>query len=338
MFDVCFLHIGFEKTGTSSIQQFLHRNRNQLAQRGYYHPLSLDVPNNTYLYVYAAEEERINEVHRAVRQGLSPEEFRAKVERDLEMELSGRSGTLVLSNEHLHSEVRSHAGIERLKRLIEPYCKKIVVVAYLRRQDRTAISQYSTALKSGMDHLPRVLGFPRADAIDYYYDYALVLENYASVFGREQMEVRVFEPELLTSGNAVLDFAGAIGLGDFAWLEMPSVANASLRPIALRFLAEVNKRLPVLHRGGANPARARLIRAIEQHYSGGGPTVLRSEAEAYFQAFAETNERVRAEYFPSRTALFSDDFSMYPVKAPDEKPLTFEDAARMAAILWASSV
>jgi len=177
MFDCCYLHIGFEKTGTTSIQQFLHRNRGELAKKGFYHPVSLDTPNNTFLYVAAADEDRINDAHKIVRRGLSAEAFRAKVALDLSAELKGRGGTLVLSNEHMHSEVRSPAAVTRLKDLLRPHCKEIKILAYVRRQDRVAVSQYSTALKVGLDYLPPV--FPSmAQGLDYYFDYHAVLSNY----------------------------------------------------------------------------------------------------------------------------------------------------------------
>jgi hypothetical protein len=335
MFNTCYLHIGFEKTGTTSIQRFLHRNRAALAGRGFYHPQSLDAPNNTFLYVYAAEEERINDAHRVARRGLSTEEFRSKIRSDLKSELTDRKGNLVVSNEHLHSELRSIEAISRVRELLSPYCEKIFIVAYLRRQDRTAVSQYSTAIKSGLSYLPEV--FVNVEkGIDYYFDYDAVLKNYSSVFGRENLIVRVFEKENLVGQDVVLDFADAIGLKDFSWLEKQRPTNESLRPIALRFLAEANKHLPLIVGNGPNPVRERLVAAMELHHAGSGPVVARAKAKAFYDAFAESNERVRREYFPDRPALFSDDFSMYPETPTTERELTFEDAARVASILWAS--
>jgi hypothetical protein len=335
MFRICHLHIGLEKTGTTSIQRFLHRNRAVLDQRGYYHPLSLDAPNNTFLYVYAAEEERINDAHRVVRRGLSSEAFRSKIRSDLKAELAGREGSLVISNEHLHSELRSVEAIARVRDLLSPYCEKIVVIAYLRRQDRTAVSQYSTAIKSGLSYLPEVF-VNVASGIDYYFDYDAILRNYAAVFGRENIVARVFEKEKLIGRDAVLDFADTIGLKDFSWLERQKPTNESLRPLALRFLAEANKHLPLLVGNGPNPVRERLIAAMELHHGGSGPVVARAKAKAFCEAFTAVNERVRVEYFPERTSLFSDDFSMYPEAPAKEREPTFEDAARVAAILWAS--
>ena len=47
----CFLHIGVEKTGTTSIQKFLYLNRALLNQNGYQLTDSLSKPNNTGITV-----------------------------------------------------------------------------------------------------------------------------------------------------------------------------------------------------------------------------------------------------------------------------------------------
>jgi hypothetical protein len=331
MFDKCYLHIGLEKTGTTSIQKFLHVNRTELELKGFFHPASLESPNNTALFVYAAEEDRINDAHRIIRGGRSAETFRTYLEGKLSAELSGRSGVLVLSNEHLHSEVRTVGAIQRVLDLLVPHCRSIKVVAYLRRQDRVSVSQYSTGLKSGLQELPEV--FKEVDdQLEYYFSYDKVLSNYAMVFGEENVCVRLFERELLKDGDAVSDFCGVIGLTDFSWLQRSKQSNESLRPIALRFLAEMNRHIPLVVNGTANPLRMNIIRAIEQHYAGSGPVASKDKALWFYSQFQQSNELVRQKYFPDRAQLFSDDFSMYQDvgQAPD---LTFEDAARMASIL-----
>ncbi|MEQ1755706.1 MAG: hypothetical protein ABL973_16415 [Micropepsaceae bacterium] len=331
MFDKCYLHIGLEKTGTTSIQKFLHVNRSELELKGYFHPTSLEAPNNTALFVYAAEEDRINDAHRIVRGRRGAEAFRPYLRERLSAELSGKSGTLVLSNEHLHSEVRTIGAIQRVRELLAPHCGTIKVVAYLRRQDRVSVSQYSTGLKSGLQELPDV--FKKVDEqLEYYFSYDKVLSNYSMVFGEENVCVRLFEKELLKDGDAVLDFCSVIGLTDFSWLQRSKQSNESLRPIALRFLAEMNRHIPLVVNGTANPLRMNIIRAIEEHYAGSGPIVSKDKALWFYSQFRESNEVVRKKYFPGQARLFSDDFSMYQdvASAPD---LTFEDAARMASIL-----
>jgi hypothetical protein len=187
-----------------------------------------------------------------------------------------------------------------------------------------------------MDFLPEVFK-PLDESIEYYFNYDKILDNYAEVFGEQNIIARIFEPELLVGQDPVLDFAHLIGLRDFSWLRRPTRTNESLRPEALRFLAEVNKHIPVILNNTANPVRLKLITAIEQHYAGSGPVATREEARRFYSQFSDANESLRVKRFPERAALFSDDFSMYP-ESTSEVGLTFEDASQIAAIMLSSLV
>ena len=54
MIDECILHIGTEKTGTTSIQKFLATNRTLLKANGVLYPLSPGKVNHIGLEAYAA--------------------------------------------------------------------------------------------------------------------------------------------------------------------------------------------------------------------------------------------------------------------------------------------
>jgi hypothetical protein len=185
-----------------------------------------------------------------------------------------------------------------------------------------------------MQFLPEVFK-PLDENIEYYFNYDRVLDNYAEVFGDQNIIARIFEPDFLVGRDAVLDFAQVIGLTDFSWLRRMPNTNESLRPVALRFLAEVNKHIPVLVNNTANPLRLKLIKAIEQHYAGSGPVETREKARWFYDQFADFNEALRRKRFPERVTLFSDDFSMYPEQIVEDD-FGFEDASQVAAIMLAS--
>ena len=58
----CFLHIGVEKTGTTSIQKFLYLNRALLNQNGYQLTDSLSKPNNTGITVLSLSSLKNEEI------------------------------------------------------------------------------------------------------------------------------------------------------------------------------------------------------------------------------------------------------------------------------------
>ena len=49
MFETLYLHIGIEKTGTTSIQKSLDQNRDSLLELGYYYPKQFSVGLNSHL-------------------------------------------------------------------------------------------------------------------------------------------------------------------------------------------------------------------------------------------------------------------------------------------------
>lgn len=51
----CFLHIGTEKTATTTIQSFLSLNRKRLREYGYFYPESIGFLNHSSLSIAAYE-------------------------------------------------------------------------------------------------------------------------------------------------------------------------------------------------------------------------------------------------------------------------------------------
>ena len=54
----CYLHIGTEKTVTTTIQSFLSTNREYLKDQGFYYLESLGSPNNRYLSLLGFDQSR----------------------------------------------------------------------------------------------------------------------------------------------------------------------------------------------------------------------------------------------------------------------------------------
>ncbi len=58
------VHIGTEKTGTSSIQMFLYKNRKKLIKSGYHFLQSAGKTNNWALPAFFSSDDRFNELYR----------------------------------------------------------------------------------------------------------------------------------------------------------------------------------------------------------------------------------------------------------------------------------
>src|SRR5438045_23824 len=115
---VCFLHIGTEKTGTTSIQNFLSKNRSRLEQQGILYPRSPGNQNHTALAVYALRPGKQGGIRRS--SGVSsPKQvprFRERLSTELDEEVAtSGSSIMIFSNEHLSSRLLTETEIERVK-------------------------------------------------------------------------------------------------------------------------------------------------------------------------------------------------------------------------------
>ena len=138
MFSGCALHIGMEKTGTTSIQAMMAKNRAVLKEAGYCYSRSLGSQNHVNLVVYARDDDTSdNQRKRALSNtGLSLANLRAKIASELAEEASQNAGhKLLLSNEHLQSRLTNLREKKRLKALLAPLAGDIDIYLYLRRQD-----------------------------------------------------------------------------------------------------------------------------------------------------------------------------------------------------------
>ena len=235
---------------------------------------------------------------------------------------------MVLSSEHCHSRLVTHEEVGALHALLRGVFDDVRVVVYLRRQDRVAVSHYSTHLKGGgtrTEVLPSDTG-PHAP----YFDFEALLERWASVFGESALTVRLFEPSAFPGGSVVHDFCQVLG---FAPLATPRRANESLDAAHQEFLRRMNAHVPRVVKGDVNPEHRLLTRLMEKYGAGQGRRPARAHAEAFYRQYADGNEAVRRRWFPERDRLFEEDFSSYP-EVEDPPFLSDEDAFRIMAEAW----
>jgi len=205
-------------------------------------------------------------------------------------------------------------------------------VVYLRRQDRHYASLYVQLLRTGGRVGPPALPTEaelRASWLGGYYDYAETLRLWAGVFGREAILPRLFEPAALAGGDVVDDMLelcgipGAIPPDAPDRRRNPSWSLATIR-LALAMIARLREEAP-RHLAPFGPAWRRFAELLSAEPPGPGWRPAPEEARAFLAGFADSNERVRAEWFPERASLFA------PVEEQEPDPLPPPDAALLAA-------
>lgn len=328
--ETIFLHIGTEKTGTTTLQAVAGINRDLLLREGLFYPEAPGNRNHVGLALYASETPNLDLRRTA---GLFSEDsldaFRNKFPRELksEIEASG-SPRVFLCNEHLSSRVRRSREVERIATLLRPIAKNIKVTVYLRRQDELFQSHYSTTVKSGRKHELD----PPANAQNRYYNYELLLAPWAEIFGEENINVRIYDRKTLLNGDVVSDLFALMSIPEGAVLQRNENRNQRLDHTSLQFLMAMNQYLPLSADDVLNPERGDLTKAIESASRGVPFSVPAATRRGIMELFEPSNAEVARRYLGRADGkLFAD---VEYEDATGTETLTVERAVEIAACLW----
>jgi hypothetical protein len=215
---------------------------------------------------------------------------------------------MLISNEHIHSRLRSVADLEQVKALLQPYCSKFQVVVYIRHQADMAQSIAATAVMNGATEFRPIPDFSAANGFDpvigvdrEYFDHNALLARLESVFGAEALDVRLYDADEILDADIISDFFGRLHI-DIAGLPRPMRENTSLTSEATSFLATLNKYLPSHDR--ADAIRERFLAALAIVCKGKSNAPPEPQILNFMALFEETNEAVSARWFPERQKLF----------------------------------
>ena len=316
LFQTCHLHIGFEKTGSTSIQAFLTDNVDRLQRLGFFVPRSLarsdGFCNHIRLPAHAMREDRLEDDVRTHYGLTSPHQladFRDATRELLEREIRARGGAaaLLLSNEHLSSRLDQASELIRLRDLLSPFCDSFRIIAYLRNQVDVLESIYSEAIKGGFCDIDLIPNFttdvPAPWIAREYFEYDRTLERWVEVFGQDCIEVRLFDPETMQSGDVVRDFLSCLCIDGSRFGDLPRI-NERLDSRVQAFLLQINRTLRLLPSGDAGRIREVVIDILSGLPRGRARQLSEREALDFMALFEAQNEAVRRRWFPSSPSLF----------------------------------
>ena len=148
------LHIGTEKTGTTSIQSFLKLNKEQLNKQNIFIPSSLfQLPsgNQRWITTFALEEDTEDEFYNSIGSNVRERKnlIRTKLNIFRKEVSENQKRTCIISSEHLSSRCEDIKTISRSKALLDKLFDDIFVLIYIRRPIDGATSSLSTALRAG---------------------------------------------------------------------------------------------------------------------------------------------------------------------------------------------
>ena len=188
---------------------------------------------------------------------------------------------------------------------------EVTVLFYLREQAEIFQSGYLQKLKTARTTLS-IAHINAGRAIDdpANRDYFLMLEKFRSIFGKDAVNVRLYQPEIWRDGSIVWDFLDAIGCPpDSSFTPSKSKQNISLDLQSARILNVFDS---YGENAGGREALVEDLLWLSQKYPGGGRYFLDEQAvqrirEHYRQSNAALAERYGVEFVYANCCAGADD-------------------------------
>ena len=304
-----YLHIGLEKTGTTSIQDSLHTNQVKLAENGVFVPRSLGYKNHKEIAAYGFDTGSQDIAVRSLGVGHTQEavdKYRANLESRLADDIFASKAEIgIISSEDL-SRLFTPSEVNRVIGMLRNFCDDLKVVVFIRRQDLLAASRYFTLVVEGSRQnwiLPEA-GSPQID----FYDFSRHLEHWIDAVGVKNLEiVRFPERPKMEKFDSVQ-----------AFLNITGVKASGLRAVSHQHISldAVNQIITQTYNTLRNDYVAKdvsdLIKILRPFNNPQCRHILgKKQAQDFADLFGPSNENLFKRTGRS-DIRFSRDFSMYP--------------------------
>lgn len=212
-----YLHIGLNKTGTSSIQKFFNNNHQVLESLGVLYPRT-----GLHDSAHYGFSKKLIGLPSAANVSL------ADGIQDVIREAATKKQNVVISSEYLF--LATYEQIFEIKQFLDKTGVDIRIVIYLRRHDYWVDSLFNQAVKTApgnqvwdldiREYFIYLLG-----AAEFEIRYPKIIDKWADVFGQGNVLVRPFEKSQFYNGDLIWDFCRLIGLELPAELEKKGVST-----------------------------------------------------------------------------------------------------------------
>ena len=291
-----YIHIGCHKTGSTSIQKSLMNNKDILIKHNLH--LFTDLPNGEQSKTGNLggwiDCKKLNTLGGTLACPAKLSERLKKTKKDTIISAEG------------FSWIFSKSELEKLRNILSPIFNKVIVIAYIRRQDKHLTSHYQQASKPKIHAATKFYGSsPTALPEEHarhknYLDYFKRLSLWGDIFGDNNLIIRPFEKDRLLKGDVVTDFFSLLGINEGFHTYNKNQSQGF----------EATK---VGHIINSNMRNSDLSSAIRKKLDNSGKlTPSKDEAIHLYNTYRASNTALNKRFnISSLEAIFDDDFSMY---------------------------
>lgn len=310
------LHVGTEKTGSTSIQQSFASNQSYLKDRQIFYPSNLGATCHLKLTACALKGAPNHPIRKMfnLNDDASFEDFRESTLRELSSEIEASNyETLIFSDEHINCHLVRPGLLENYFESLELFGTVSKVIIYLRRQDLFRISLFSESIKAGniTSFMPDNPLIP-FKVIPDRFNYLKILNRLSQVFGTKKLEVVLFQKNDLYNNNVVDDFIKRIDL-DLIFPEPSEISsNTSLDARIMHPLSVM------LHHHKDNNIHVKpeihntVMRHLQTHFKGRGARMHPEVHAKFLDVFSTMNETIRNIYFDDKPDSLFDPIDHLP--------------------------
>jgi hypothetical protein len=187
------LHMGPDKTGSTAIQKTLSSNAAYFEKIGILFAADLGHKDRLLPIAFCETQARIKQLFNTNKEWGGAKAYLSVLQKRVE---TTAADTLILSHEGLVH--LNETELKELSSFLQSMAEQVHVVLYARSPVSYAISAMSQRVKTG--RRAYLKGLPPV------FQYRDVCERIISVFGRENVDMRLFDSKVFPSGDVVMDF------------------------------------------------------------------------------------------------------------------------------------
>jgi len=312
------LHVGTEKTGTTSIQHMLWRNKENLLKSGAAYLECLGAGPNIKLTAACIEYDELSPVLKSVGIGSEKEhvEFKENLKAEICKEVECKQpNSIVISDEHINIHLKSIAELKMLMEYFPDYNVSKIII-FLRRQDRFIESLVSESVKNlslsdsafDLDTLLEDI-IPSNETLPCRLEYSGIISKFVKAFPDAEIVVEGYE-EKESGYNSVERFFEIVDLPvKFNPIEEGVRENGSIPFITLDSLIRIASKLKTSKDENAKKRWREFIKVVSVKFDGSSTILNADQRISILRAVTQSNKTLYKLYPSLERTLSMTDYS-----------------------------